>query len=39
MSENERLSPLRGGCPRDNDTTKAVLNAALVLVESGWKNS
>ncbi|MCW7764060.1 TetR/AcrR family transcriptional regulator [Photorhabdus luminescens] len=35
MSENERLSLLRRGRPRDNDTTRTVLSAALVLAESG----
>ncbi|MCW7547729.1 TetR/AcrR family transcriptional regulator [Photorhabdus sp. APURE] len=35
MSENERRTALRRGRPRDNDTTKTVLSAALVLAESG----
>ncbi|PQQ40922.1 TetR family transcriptional regulator [Photorhabdus luminescens] len=35
MSEHERLSSLRRGRPRDSDTTKTVLSAALALAESG----
>ncbi|MCC8456367.1 TetR/AcrR family transcriptional regulator [Photorhabdus aegyptia] len=35
MSGHERLSSLRRGRPRDSDTTKTVLSAALALAESG----